>query len=239
MAEKAYAYLRRKIASGELCAGAPISEAAVARDIGVSRTPLREAIRQLAAEGFLLQTPNRGSVVVEFNKRDIAELYDLREALETYAVGKAAEHDLRPEDSQTLDEFVVTIVRMREELERSGEPRLAPDQMHILVQADLNFHAVLVRAAANRRLLKAFADARVLLAIFAMRRKAHDLNQLIKIHGYHSGILEAVKRKDSETARRILSEHIRVSKQERLTEYDAWEHEIARGHALPLLSGHA
>src|SRR5271157_1323834 len=82
LAEKAYLYLRRKILSGELPAGIPLSEASIARELGNSRTPLREAIRRLAAEGFLRHIPNRGSMVVEFSKRDIAELYELREALE-------------------------------------------------------------------------------------------------------------------------------------------------------------
>lgn len=236
MAEKAYLNLRRMIAAGELTAGAALSETSLSREIGVSRTPLREAIRQLAAEGFLRQTPNRGSVVAEFSKRDIAELYEVREALEVYAVGKATEHGLRADDVSTLQSFVDLILVLRDELEKSGEERLKPDEMQKLIQADLNFHAVLVRAAANRRLLKAFADTRVLLAIFAIRRKGHDVQQLSQIHGYHNEILIAAKRGDATNAVRLASEHIRVSKQERLDEYDEWEHDSARGDAIPIFS---
>lgn len=233
MREKAYAHLQRKILSGELPAGAALSEVSLARELGCSRTPLREAIGQLVAQGFLRQIPNRGSVVVEFGKRDIAELYELREALEVYAVGKAAEHALRPQDLEALQRLVAEILVLREELERSGQPRLNAGQMQRFVQTDLRFHALLVRAAANRRILKVFGDTRVLLSIFAMRRKGHHAAQLSQIHRYHHEILAAVVKQDSESAMRLLREHIRVSKQERLDEYDEWEHEAAMGHPLP------
>lgn len=233
MREKAYAFLQRKILSGELPAGAALSEASVARELGCSRTPLREAIGQLVAQGFLRQIPNRGSVVVEFGKRDIAELYELREALEVYAVGRAAECTLRPEDLEALRRLVGEILVLIDELERSGQPRLNASQMQRLVQMDLRFHALLVRAAANRRILKVIGDTRVLLNIFAMRRKGHHPAQLAQIHWYHSEILAAVVRHDSETAMRLLREHIRVSKQERLEEYEEWEQEAAMGHSLP------
>jgi DNA-binding GntR family transcriptional regulator len=237
MREKAYLYLQRKILSGELPAGTALSEASIARELGSSRTPLREAIGQLVAQGFLRQIPNRGSVVVEFGRRDVAELYELREALEVYAVGKAAEHTLRPSDLEALHRLVTDILVLRDELEQTGEPRLNAAQMRRFVQIDLSFHAMLVRAAGNRRILKVFGDARVLLNIFAMRRKGHHAAQLSEIHRYHNEILAAVAGKDPETAMRLLSEHIRVSKQERLEEYEEWEHETALGHLLPGFAG--
>src|SRR3954463_13681390 len=92
--EKAYNLLRNRILSGDLAPGSALSEASIARQLGNSRGPLREAVRRLTAEGFLRQAPNGGSVVVEFSRRDVAELYELREALEVYAAGKAAEHKL-------------------------------------------------------------------------------------------------------------------------------------------------
>src|SRR5258708_8809424 len=101
--EKAYQYLRGKILSGEFSPGTALSEASLARELGNSRGPLREAIRRLTGEGFLRQTPSGGSVVVDFSRRDVAELYELREALEVYAVGKAAEHRLRPAELETLE----------------------------------------------------------------------------------------------------------------------------------------
>jgi DNA-binding GntR family transcriptional regulator len=237
MQEKAYSFILRRMLSGELPAGTPLSEASLARELGISRTPLREAIRRLAAEGFLRQTPNRGSNVVEFSKRDIAELYDLREALEVYAAGKAAEHTLRPSDLETLQDLVKGVLVLRDELLLSGEPRLSPEQMHRFVANDLNFHATLVRSAANRRILKVVADTRVLINIFAMRRTGHSAAQLVEIHGYHSEVVGAVVRKEADLAMRLIGEHIRVSKQERLRDYDEWEHEFAISDAGAVLAG--
>ncbi|MDQ2946277.1 MAG: GntR family transcriptional regulator [Acidobacteriota bacterium] len=229
MRDKAYQYLHKKIRSGELPAGAALSEASLARELGTSRTPLREAVGQLAAEGFLRQNPNGGSVVVEFSKRDIAELYELREALEGYAVAKAAEHDLRPADLTALQQSVSEILDLREELEQSGERWLNPAQMERFVHLDMRFHSTLVRSAANRRMLKVVVDARVLLNIFAMRRTGHDARLLTEVHRYHSEVLNAVCRKDPEAATRLLLEHIRVSKLERLRDHEEWELEKVMG----------
>lgn len=237
MQERAYSFILRRMLSGELPAGTPLSEASLARELGISRTPLREAIRRLAAEGFLRQTPNRGSNVVEFSKRDIAELYDLREALEVYAAGKAAEHSLRPSDLATLQDLVKGVLVLRDELLLSGEPRLSPEQMQRFVTNDLSFHATLVRSAANRRILKVVADTRVLINIFAMRRTGHSAVQLLEIHGYHSEVVGAVARKEADLAMRLIGEHIRVSKQERLRDYDEWEHESAISDAGAVLAG--
>ena len=237
MQERAYFHLLKQMLSGELSAGTPLSEAALAKELGISRTPLREAIRRLAAEGFVRQIPNRGSMVVEFSKRDIAELYELREALEVYAVGKAAEHTLRPSDHDQLEHLVCAALDLRDELTASGAPGLTVEQMQRHVQVDLSFHTTLLRAAANRRLLKAVADTRVLLNIFAMRRKGHSAAQLSEVHRYHSEIFRAVVRKDAEAAMRLMGEHIRVSRCERLEEYDEWEREVAMRQSGADLAG--
>lgn len=226
MQERAYFHLLRKMLSGELPAGTPLAEATLAKQLGISRTPLREAIRRLAAEGFLRQIPNRGAMVMEFSKRDIGELYELREALEVYAVGKAAEHALRPDDLEELELTLRDVLALRDELPASGQQELAAEPMQRFVQIDLSFHSTLLRAAGNRRILKAMTDTRVLLNVFAMRRKGHNAAQLAEIHGYHSDILQAVIHRDPGTAMRLMGEHIRVSQRERLREYDEWEREM-------------
>jgi DNA-binding GntR family transcriptional regulator len=234
--DKAYLHVLNKLLSGELRAGTPLSEASLARELGTSRTPLREALRRLVSEGFIRQIPNRGSMVAEFSKRDVAEIYELREALETYAVGQAAEHVLRSTDLEALRKLVAEVAHLRDELIHSGATELNAAQMKRFLQIDMNFHSMLVRAAANRRIMKVFADTRLLLNIFAMRRKGHTAALLNDVFRYHHDVVEAVLRKDAEGARRLLGEHIRVSKQERLREYDEWERETAINHGLSDLS---
>src|SRR5262249_59379560 len=78
--EKAYLYLRERILSGELAPGAALSEASIARELGNSRGPLREAVRRLTAEGFLRQAPNGGGVGVGVLRRGVAGMFGLRRA---------------------------------------------------------------------------------------------------------------------------------------------------------------
>jgi DNA-binding GntR family transcriptional regulator len=224
MREKAYTYLLRKIISGDLPAGSALSEVSLAKELGSSRTPLREAVGQLVAEGFVKQIPNRGTVVVQFGREDVAELYDLREALEVYAVEKVTQQTLSRAYLDRLNQLVGAVLLLKEELERSGEARLNAEQMRRFVELDFSFHALLVRAAGNRRIMKVVGDTRVLINIFGMRRRGHDVAQLRDIHRYHHDILDAVARKDGQTATGLMREHIRISKAERLDEYESWEH---------------
>ena len=90
MREVAYVHIQKKIASRALRAGSPVSEVPIARELGISRTPTREAVRQLVTEGLLEQVPGGGVVVVTLERRDIVEIYELRKALEVQAVEVAA-----------------------------------------------------------------------------------------------------------------------------------------------------
>ena len=121
---------------------------------------------------------------------------------------------------------------LRDGLEESREHQLNTEGMRRFIRTDLQFHTRLVRAAANSRILKAVADTRVLLTVFGIRRKGHDVAQLTQIHRYHSGILAAIVRQDVQEATRLLGEHIRISREERLQEYDEREREAALGHPL-------
>jgi DNA-binding GntR family transcriptional regulator len=80
--EKAYLHIQQQIANGNLAAGSGISELSLAKELGSSRSPIREAMNQLAAEGLLEQNSGGGMQVARLKRNDIVELYDLREALE-------------------------------------------------------------------------------------------------------------------------------------------------------------
>ncbi len=233
--EKAYAFIQQQILTGRLTAGAAISEVALARQIGVSRTPVREAIGQLVAEGFLERIPGRGVVVVQPTRDDLVELYELREALEVYAVGKVARQRPAASELAVLREACDEIRRMADELRRSGRERLNDGEMQAFLATDLKFHMLLLRLAGNRRIMKVVADTRLLTRIFSYRREGHDAAQLESIHRYHSQILDAVEAGDHAAAMERLREHIRVSRQERLEAYDRWEreHELRRVVPLP------
>jgi DNA-binding GntR family transcriptional regulator len=235
--EKAYLLIQRKIASGELRAGTAISELALAKELGSSRTPVREAIGQLVAEGLLDQTPNRGAVVKQLTRQDIVDLFELREALEVFAVAKAARQTPRPSDIDRLQSLADEILPMQEELERSKAKTLDAKQMHRFMSCDLAFHALLMRMAANARILKIVNETRLLIRIFAMRHRGHNAEELELIHRQHSDLVRAVKEQDASRATQILSEHVQNSQRERLEEFDHWEREASLKESVPAFFG--
>lgn len=123
--------IHRKIAEGVLKAGSVISELNLAKELGSSRTPIREAISQLIAEGLLEQSESGSVFVVQFTREDVFDLCELREALETFALSKVARLGLmRPVDKERLEKMVDAILILKEELEKSGEAALNGEQMH-------------------------------------------------------------------------------------------------------------
>ncbi len=231
---KAYQFIQQQVLSGRLRAGSAISEVGLAKQIGVSRTPVREAIGQLVAEGFLEQIPGRGAVVIQPEREDILELYELREALEVYAVGKVARQRLRSADSAALHAACEEIRAMAEGLRRSGRERLDEAEMQRFLATDLRFHMLLLRMAGNRRMMKVVADTRLLTRVFSYRREGHDAALLDRIYQYHHGVLEAIEAGDAARAMERLGEHIRVSMQERLETYERWEREHELNRIMPL-----
>jgi len=234
MREKAYIHIQRKIAARELTGGSSVSELLLAKELGISRTPIREAMGQLVAEGLLDQIPNRGVVVVQLNRRDIIDLYELREALEVYAVGKAAQHQVNRSDLSRLQELADGILVFKAELEGSGKPVLNSEQMHRFISCDLAFHTLLMRIAANRRTLKVVNETRLLIRIFTMHRDGHKIADLEQIHRYHCDVVQAIARQDHASAMRVLSEHIQASLRERVEQYDHWEREMSLRESEPL-----
>jgi DNA-binding GntR family transcriptional regulator len=217
--EQAYKHIHGKLLSGELPAGQVVSEHSLAREIGISRTPVREAIQRLEQEGVLEQVPRYGTIVRRPERRDLEELYQLREALEPYAVAQVAGR-LSPEDVVTLGKLCDEIRSIAATLKKTPHAVVSTTLMRRLLSADLGFHMVLLRASGNRRLMKIIADSRMLTRIFGTPRQEHDLDVIQETHRFHSDILDAVKKGDAGRAQRLMAEHIRASMREALDHYD-------------------
>ena len=222
MRGRAYLHIQQAIANGELGPGDVLSEVEIAGELGSSRTPVREAIGQLASEGLLEQTPNRGTSVARLTRDDIVDLYELREALEVFAAGKVARQGATPEDLSELQRLADAILPFRAELAEASAKALNKAQMKRFMRADLSFHSLLMRMALNPRMQKIVSEAQLLIRIFAIRRDGHEPGMLHKIHAHHTGIVEALRKKQAERAMQMLGEHIQISLQERLKEFDAW-----------------
>jgi DNA-binding GntR family transcriptional regulator len=225
--EKAYLHIQKLIANGTLAAGGGISELLLAKELQSSRAPIREAMHRLAAEGLLEQNPSGGMVVAQLTRDDVIELYELREALEVFAVGKTARAPMASSDKQRLQHLVDEIGALRHELEKSGCGALDARQMERFIACDLGFHALLISMANNSRLHKIVNETRLLIRIFAIYREGHDRDSLKNIQRYHQKILDSVVKQQPEAAMAGLAEHIQASQRERLNEYDRWKRETS------------
>jgi DNA-binding GntR family transcriptional regulator len=215
----AYEHIQARIFSGQLRSGSVVSEQSIAAELGISRTPVREAIRHLEREGMLEPVPRYGTVVRDVDRRDLAELFELREALEPFAVARAAGR-LTREDLSALDGFCREIRRLANGLGRTPEQALDAEGMRQLLAADMGFHLTLLRAAGNTRLLKIVSDSRLLVGVLGARRQEHTREVLRRTCKEHDAILQSVAGGDPRAAARHMAAHIRSSRDQALEAHD-------------------
>ena len=129
MRDVAYHHIQRKISSRELRAGAPVSDVAIAKELGISRTPAREAIRQLVSDGLLESIAGRGVVVITLDRDDIRELYEMREALEGLTARTVAMRTPSTEEMRDLRAIAAAMTVLIKELASSRKPALDETQM--------------------------------------------------------------------------------------------------------------
>jgi DNA-binding GntR family transcriptional regulator len=195
--QRVYDYLRAEILADRLAPGTLLQEVALARLLGVSRGPVREALGRLAAEGLVTVRPRRGAVVRELSSEEFVEAYQLREALETMAVRLAVPR-LTAGDHAGLEALV----------ERMAEHAEAGD-VHAFFEANAAFHQAFVDAAGNRMLEEAYRQ--LLSQIDRYRLRSLQLRgDMRRSIAEHRAILRAVRAGNVEKAVHLVSEHIRV-----------------------------
>jgi DNA-binding GntR family transcriptional regulator len=189
--------LREDILGGELAAGTVLSEAALADSFGVSRGPVREALARLASEGLVTTTPRRGAIVAELSADEFIEAYQVREALETFAIQLAVPRLEQAELNRlrALHEEMV-------EHARRGE-------VNRFFDANAAFHDLLVAASANTKLHEMYRMLMDQMGRY-LARSLELRGSLDKSIAEHAAILEAVEARDAERAARLLADHIEV-----------------------------
>lgn len=200
-AEFAYTQLKSMLRKGQLRAGQRLREIELADMLGVSRTPVREAIRRIASDGLIQVLPGRGMIVAEYDKQQVRELYALRGVLEGAAAQLAARHA-----SPAEFEF------MREILERSARVLDAPDEM---AKLNAQFHRAIHEAAHNRYLEQALAQMSDSLALLPGTTFSEP-NRAQAGHAEHLAILDALGRRMPEEAEKFARRHIDMAGATRL-----------------------
>jgi phosphonate utilization transcriptional regulator len=192
--------IERAILRGELAPGAKLNEATLASGLGVSRGPVREALRMLETAGLVQQEKNRGAFVRHITLAEALEIYDLRAMMEE-AVGRVLAHSIRPAQIKTLRGQVDAMRRAS----RSGDV----DAYHLL---NLEFHNQLVECAGNRKLGETYRRLINELSLFR-RMNLADATLLPPSAAEHDGILKAIESGDADRAGRAMREHVLVSRE--------------------------
>lgn len=172
-----------------------LTEEALCEEFGVSRSPVREALRALATNGFLVKKPNRGYVVKQLNLHEILEVYDLRLALELFVVEQLAERDEPIKEVKSLRQTWTALL--------NGHPRRGEE----LAELDTKFHETLAQAVGNRMLLNELRVINERLLVFRMIDFARPERTEDTCH-QHLEILARIKAKDILGARKAMQKNI-------------------------------
>ena len=217
LSSRAYQQIRGMLLDGSLAEGMLVSEQSLATQLGISRTPVREAIRRLRAERIVEQVHRVGTTVRQPDPEELADFYDLREALEVFAVGRAAGGAVTAEQLArlaTLCDAVMILARRLRAADREGNGAEAATVRGLFFAADMAFHAELMGTTGNRAMLDLIRDTRVFTQIFTRRRHPYvDDVTIADVYRHHRRILNAIRHGDAAEAQRRMADHIRASKE--------------------------
>ncbi|MBR1815390.1 MAG: GntR family transcriptional regulator [Lachnospiraceae bacterium] len=187
--------LRKAIIEGEFQPGERLMEVTLANKLGVSRTPVREAIRMLELEGLVVMVPRRGAEVAKITVKDLKDALEVRLALETLSVRLACERI----DDEGKEELKTSCIKFREAI----NSKLVP----AIVQGDEAFHNVIYKATKNDKLINITQNLREQVYRYRV--------EYVKDFSYHDNLIRehdlitmAILKGDTETAVKIMNEHI-------------------------------
>lgn len=193
--QEAYQRIRAMVLSGELAQGSAVSEARLVRELGMSRTPVREALRELQAERLFEASPGVGYVVTELNEFDLVNVYMVRAALERLAAEHAAVRVTRADLGALEDLYEAMAVA----LDRDDDAELA--------RLNSRFHAEIARASGNTYLELTLDNIRDTFERFRLRALASP-GRRREAHREHGMLIDALKNRNEETARRLAEAHV-------------------------------
>jgi DNA-binding GntR family transcriptional regulator len=197
---RAYQHIRRSILDFRLPIGATLSEYQLAHEIGVSRTPVREALKRLEQEGLVRSVARRGTFVADLTLRDVVEVYEVRIQLEGLAARIAADRMEPAECAEVIAEL--------ERAEKSArQKRFARAREH-----DIHFHKAIVRSAGNGRLAAIVSTLED--QVHRIRQRAlREPTRVPATLAEHRLILEAVRRHDQDGAELAMRRHLEAARE--------------------------
>ncbi len=195
LGEVVFEYLRNAILSGELKPGERLMEVTIAEQLGVSRTPVREAIRKLEKESFVIMIPRKGAYVADLTKNDILEVLEIRKELEGFAAALSAERMTEIEREQ--------LVKVVEDF---NECLVSMDKKR-MIECDNEFHSLIFNGSKNQRLINIIFDLHDQFQRFRLIY-FNEFTNYQEIQVSHSKILDAILNRDPKVARAEAEDHV-------------------------------
>jgi DNA-binding GntR family transcriptional regulator len=200
--EQAYLTLRRRLADGTYPPGSHLREEDLAAQLGVSRTPVREALRRLDAEGWLRVVPNQGAFAADWSQRDIEEIFDLRALLETHAAERAA---------TAPDRGALAVMEAACDEAEAALPGGDLGKLEVISDANVRFHQTLWEMSGQTRcraILASLAVAPMVLKNFQNFDKAGLRRSLDQ----HREMVAAIAAGDTAWAGAVMRAHVRAGR---------------------------
>ena len=193
--EKVYKTLEDQILSQKLTAGEAVTEMKLSAELGVSRTPVREALQRLDREGLIKLIPNKGAFVIGISEKDLIDIYMIRMRLEGLAARITAEK---------ADESTVRHLRENTEL---TEFFISKGNIERVKDLDSDFHDIIYRACESRMLCKTLSELHRYIASYRKLSLTVE-GRIEKSFEEHKQICDAIEKKDKENADRLMSRHV-------------------------------
>lgn len=187
--------IREAIINGTLKPRERLMEIQLAEELGVSRTPIREALRKLEIEGFIVMVPRKGAYVADLSFKDIADVFEIRSALEGLAAGLAAER-ITDEELEEMERLLI-----------EKAEAIAANDIEKLVVVDTKFHDAIYKASRNESLTNIINNLREQIQRFRATTLAYP-GRMKESLDEHRGIVEALQSRDVQLSRKLAGEHI-------------------------------
>ena len=195
LASKVYHQIRAEILRGELVPGESVTEMGLASDCGVSRTPVREALRQLELEGLVELIPNKGAVILGIRPEDICDIYRIRSLLEGDAAARAAQRATE-EDVRRLTEILDLT-----------EFYISKENLQQLQAMDGQFHQLIYEMSGSRMLRHVLKDLHYYIGLTRAASLKSE-GRAVRSVQEHRKVLEAIARRDSAAAQKQMTLHV-------------------------------
>lgn len=195
-----YEAIRKRILEGYYAPLEYVRESTVAIELGVSRTPVREALRELVSEGWLEAIPHHGARVVEWTERDAKEVFDIRLLLEPMATARAAQH-ITQDKLALLEELAQRMEGMVDLVSADQNAR------NDIAALNFDFHRILIEASESQRLIQLLANL-VPNSVIRRNFNQYEINHLRRSMQHHREILAAVRARNPEWAKAVMENHL-------------------------------